>query len=335
MPQDHRTLYEILGITRNAKPHEIERAHRRLRAQMQREATAPDDRQSALEQKAYEVLSDPARRDAYDESLLRPVSLFRRARASRRLRAYAVGGALGVVLLAAGAYYTWRSSPAEPPRRDPLEIAQAASLAVGRVQAVDLAGSVKPLGLAFALQQGMLATSCEGLTPTSQLVVIFAQRKVPARVATIYGKDGVCRLAADGMGSWPLAIASRIPPVGALVYGAQVAPGGQVTLVPGSVWHVVGEGGFTTITVGGDAGALPAGGPLLDAQGRVLGVGEGAGRYRPVPREWIAEMNLPPLELPPQRPEPLEAQRKSPIEFQTEQAAHERAERLKDLDTLK
>ncbi|HEX3096411.1 MAG TPA: J domain-containing protein, partial [Usitatibacter sp.] len=226
MAHDHRTLYEILGITRNAKPHEIERAYRRLRGRMQQEAVAPDVREAVLLQKAHEVLSDPARRDAYDRSLVQPASILQRARASRRTRAYVAGGGLLAALAVGGAYYTWRSTFQATPHRDPAEIAQAASLAVGRVQAVDVAGTVKALGLAFAVEQGMLATSCEGLTPTTQLVVSFAQRRVPARVATIYGKDGVCRLAAEGMGSWPLSIASRIPRIGAAVYATQVEPGG-------------------------------------------------------------------------------------------------------------
>lgn len=335
MAHDHRTLYDILGVTRNAKPHEVERAYRRLRGRMQQETVAPDPRQAVLVQKAYEVLSDPARRDAYDESLAAPAAILKRARASRRTRAYAAGGALAAVLAAGGAYYAWRSTVEAAPRRDPAEILQAASLAVGRVQAVDVAGGVKPLGLAFAVEQGMLATSCEGLTPTSQLVVSFAQRKVPARVATIYGKDGVCRLAAEGMGSWPLAITSRIPRIGAVVYAAQVSSAGQVTLVPVNVRHVIGEQGITTITVGSAGEAVPPGGPLLDAQGQVLGVGEGRGRFHPVPREWLAEMSLPPPEAPPQAEPAGAPEGKAPVVLDAEKTAHDRAGKLKYLDTLK
>ena len=279
MAHDHRTLYEILGITRNARPHEVERAYQRRRAAMLEEAAAPDAREAALLQKAHEVLSDPARRDAYDASLDVPASALARARAARRRRAFAAGGAVAAVLAALGIYSAWRGRHSEP-RRDPAEIAQAASLAVGRVQAVDLGGGVKPLGLAFAVGEGTLATSCEGLAPTMQLVVSFAQRKVPARVAAASARDGVCRLAADGMGSWPLAIASRVPAVGTAVYAMQLAPGGQVTLVPADVRQVAADGGITTITVGAPADAAPAGGPLLDAQGQVLGVAQGGGRFR-------------------------------------------------------
>jgi hypothetical protein len=99
---------------------------------------------------------------------------------------------------------------------------------------------------------------------------------------------------------------------------------------------VIGEDGITTITVGSPGDTLPPGGPLLDTQGQVLGVGEGAGRFRPVPRAWLAEMSLPPPEAPPQAAEPrAKPGEKAPIVLDAEKTAHERAEQLKHLDNLK
>jgi hypothetical protein len=333
MSLENRTLYEVLGITRNAKPYEIERAYRRLRADMQKETVAPDPRQGVIVQNAYDVLSDPVRRESYDASLRAPVKALRRAQMSPRFRAAVAGGGLVVAVLVA--WFAFRPDERQRPR-DPREIAEAASLAVGRVQGIDVGGAVTPLGLAFAIDKGALATNCAGLTPTSQLVVGFAQRKVPARVATIYQKDEVCRLAADGMGSWPLAIAPSLPFVGQKVYATQLSSAGQLALIDGHVRRVAGVGGLVTIEVGGPASSQLAGGPLLDAQGRVLGVGEGGGRYRPVPRQWIAEMNLPPQE---EAPQPAKVETKHddrpPIEIEAEKAAHERAEKLRYLENLK
>lgn len=332
MPLENRTLYEVLGITRNAKPYEIERAYRKLRAEMQKETAAPDPRHGVIVQNAYDVLSDPVRRESYDATLRAPVKALRRAQASPRFRAAVAAGGLVVALLVA--WFAFRPEERQRPR-DIREIAQAASLAVGRVQGIDVAGSITPLGLAFAIDKGALATNCAGLTPTSQIVVGFAQRKVPARVATIYQKDEVCRLAADGMGSWPLAIAPALPYAGQKVYATQLSSAGQLSLIDGHVLRVAGVGGLVTIEVGGPASSQLAGGPLLDTQGRVLGVGEGGGRYRPVPREWIAEMNLPPQE---EAPAPKAAPKhddRPPIEIEAEKAAHERAEKLRYLENLK
>ena len=334
MPQDNRSLYEILGVTRHAKPNEIERAYRRLRARMQEETVAPDAREAVVLQNAYDVLSDPVRRENYDESLRPGVRAMRQAQASPRVRVAAALGGLAVAAI--DLYFAFR--PAERGRpHDPREIAEAASAAVGRVQAIDVAGNVTPLGLAFAVQEGALATTCDGISPSTQLVVSFAQRKVPARVATIYPQDGVCRLSAFGMGSWPLAISPRLAREGERVHATQLGANGQLVLVDGTVSRVVrGANGLATVEVGGPAAMQLAGGPLLDMEGRVLGVSEGRGRYRPIPRAWIAEMNLPPPEEPPSQAEPAANEpAKSPIEMDAEKAAHERAEKLRYLDNLK
>ena len=283
MAHDHRTLYEVLGITRNARVHEIERAYRRLRADLQQESAIPDPRRAAILQNAHDVLCDPARRESYDESLRRPA---RRSRWDASVRRKAAWGALAVALASIAGYAALRLRSGEPAPRDPREMAEAASLAVGRLQSVDVSGAVTALGLAFALQEGALATSCTGLSPASQLIVSFAHRKVAARVAGMSAARDVCRLSADGIGSWPLAVAATVPSPGALVYAPGVGADGRVTLPDGKVRRVRREAGTTTIEVAGAAATQPAGGPLLDAQGRVVGVGQGGGSYRPVPREW-------------------------------------------------
>jgi len=317
-----RSHYDVLGITPNAKLHEIERAWRRLRSEMQQEAAAPDPRRALLLQTAYEVLSDPARRDAYDQSLRTPLGMLQRAGASSMGRWIAAGAAIAAAL-AGAAWFALGSSPGHEPR-DEREIAQAVSLAVGRLQGVDVSGHTAQLGLAFAVAEGSLASSCQGLSPSSQLVVRFAQREVPARVATLYAANGVCRLSAYGMGSWPLAVRTSLPQRGDRIYAAKVGATGQVSLVEGRVRRVFGEDGVTHIDVNGPASLQPAGGPLLDDQGRVLGVGEGGGRYTPMPAPWLAEMNGPkPVEVPKAAPPP------EPERDPIDEEAHRRAQALK------
>ena len=308
MARDTRTHYQILDITSGAQPHEVERAYRKLRAEMHEETAVPDRRRAILVQTAYEVLSDPARRAAYDEALRAPREVLRRA-IERRLRgigiAVAVAAALG---LAAWLALLPATAPAP---RDAGDILADASLAVGRVQIVEVSGRSTDIGLAFAFEKGALATTCAGVTPGAEIIVTFAQRKVPARVAREAAP--VCRLSADGLGSWPLKLRESLPASGEKVYGVRLDAANQAHLVEGSVRAVLaGDDGVHTIEVRGAAAAQPAGGPLVDADGRVLGIALGGGRYRPVPAPWIAEVRAVPEDLPPPPPRATPPQRATP-----------------------
>jgi hypothetical protein len=279
----HRTHYEILGITRNARNIEVERAYRELRERMQQETAVPDARRALLIQTAYEVLSDPARRESYDESLSSPRDL--RSSVAMR-RAQWIGGCVLVIAAAAAGWFLLRPAPAAPPR-DPGDILADVSLAVGRLQSVEISGATTDLGLAFALAEGTLATTCNGVKPASQLLVTLGSRKVPARVENDFEGHSVCRLSAEGMGSWPLRTRSGDPGKGEKVYGVSVDATGQARLIEGSVRHVSAQGGVKTIEVDGAAATQLAGGPLIDTQGRVLAIAMGGGRYRPIPQQWL------------------------------------------------
>ncbi len=336
MSHEFRTHYEILGITRNAKNIEVERAYRKLRAQMREETSAPDARRALLIQTAYEVLSDPARRESYDESLRAPRAMFRYSFALHRTQ-WIAGSSL-VALLAASAWIALHPTASVSPR-DPADILAEASLAVGRLQSVEISGATTDLGLAFALNQGALATSCSGLKPTSQLLVSFAQRKVPARVENLYEGQSVCKLAADGMGSWPLRTRDGDPGTGEKVYGVRMDATGQAHLIEGTVRRVSAQDGVKTIEVDGAAASQLAGGPLIDTQGRVLAVALGEGRYRPIPPQWSAEMRAPPPAAaePPKVAKPPKAAKpapKEPARDWFEERAHQKAKALKVPDDI-
>src|SRR6185369_15581077 len=69
MASAKQSLYEILGIGRDANSIDVGLAYERRRAEAAKRVP-PDASEVALVQQAYEVLSDPARRAAYDASLV-------------------------------------------------------------------------------------------------------------------------------------------------------------------------------------------------------------------------------------------------------------------------
>jgi hypothetical protein len=267
MPQARRTHYDELGIGNSATTADVERAWRKYRAEADAPSAAPDRARESRMRAAYETLGDPVKRDAYDEMLAGP---------RRKQRSKGVWIAvLGVVVLAgvaAGAYLLQPAPPPPPGTLSVEELTHAASQAMARVDSRDMSGNAQKLGLAFAIDEGFVATSCHGITPFAQLSLYIAPRTVPVKVAQVDEKLGVCKLSAAGIGSWPLPLAGADPHPGDIVYVTKMNAVGEVSLAEAKVKRVVPSARGKAIEL--SVAVLPErrGGPVIDTQGRVVGV---------------------------------------------------------------
>jgi hypothetical protein len=291
MPAPRQNYYEVLGIPRTAKLNDVGRAYNRHKSELQKEDAAPDPKRAALLKEAYETLSDLDRRAAYDKSLVAT----KRRKGTKGAAVW--GGAIAAGTAAVVASYLTLRPPPERPAgaRSAEDIAQAATLAVGRVQRLDISGAATPIGLAFAIDQGVMVTSCHGVAPTAQLVVNLAPRMSPARVASVDEKLGLCKLAAEGVGGHPLTMSGAMPRAGETVYATKVNAVGEVALIEGRVNRVVNEPDGNVIDATIPVVPERAGGPLLDVFGRVVAVAsfshaDGQGRHMAMPSAWLAEI---------------------------------------------
>src|SRR5215470_8033925 len=111
MVERKTTLYDVLGVPRDAKVTDITRAYNRHKSTSTREDAAPDLKRETLIQEAYETLTDEARREAYDQTLVEP---------DRRYRSRIRGIVIGIVgvSVAGGLLYFLRpfSEPTLPTR---------------------------------------------------------------------------------------------------------------------------------------------------------------------------------------------------------------------------
>ena len=285
------TLYEVLGVNRSASAGEIVTAYRKLRVQLTAGVTA-DTAEASLVHEAYEVLSDPEHRAAYDASL-------RESKFLRPKRVIAAGPKLGiaagaVALVLVGAYFLLRPS-GQPEASIPQEIVAAVAPAVGRVHSIDMQGRATALGHAFAIEPGVMVTTCQGFAANTQLVVSFGARKAPAQLARAERSRNVCKLSVAGAGSWPLRLGTGDPKPGSKVYAAGINAAGDAAIVEGKVIGPNAAEGGNAIEFSIPMNPAMSGAPMLDAYGKVVGIIAsphpfGAGKSVALPVAWVATL---------------------------------------------
>jgi hypothetical protein len=279
------TLYDILGVSRDAKRDEIVREYRRRIQALQQESAVPDPRREAMLHEAYEVLCDSHRRAFYDASLRR-TSLFAGVGARAKNPRWIGGLGAGLVVLAAALYFALRS-PSGPPALSAAEVVAAISRSVGQVQAIEMSGRTTPVGIAFAVDAGSMATACPIVPPGAHLVVRLGARSAPAQISVADEELGVCRLAVAGAGSWPLTVTALEPRPGDRIYAARIAPNGDVVVEQGAVKRAVAGARGKVLELTLPIAAAESGGPILDSQARVVGIA--APPNEAWPARWISE----------------------------------------------
>lgn len=285
------TLYEVLGVNRSSSAREIAKAYQELRTEL--EERSPDPRRFSLVAEAYEVLSDPQRRAAYDASLRGGEFLRPRGKSApdtaKKWIVVGVGAALAAVVL-----YAVLRPRKDDAQRIPQEIVAAASPAVGRVHSLDISGRATPLGHAFAIEQGVMLTTCQGIRANAQLVVRFGARTVPAQLVKSDPQRNFCRLAVIGAGSWPLGVSAAEPRVGDTVYAATTNESGEIALREGKITGVLPHAKGKALELSFEVPPASSGGPVLDTYGKVAGMmasshGFGTGKNVALPAAWVRD----------------------------------------------
>jgi hypothetical protein len=285
MAKSKVNYYEVLGLKPDAKHTEVGIAFSRRLSALKRDDAPPDARGEDTLRLAFSVLGDLDKRAEYDRSLV----------AERLKPAFsAKQGIIAVVfLVVVVGGITWyilkrnAESVAQVQGLSPEAIAAQSTSAVGRLTSTDMSGQSKPIGLAFAIDTGVMVASCEGIVPNAQLTVNMSPRVVPARVTMTDEGRGLCKLEVEGAGSWPIPVAPADARAGDIVYATSVNAVGGVVLKEGRVKSVVRNGQVATL----DATVAPvtSGAPLLDRQGRVVGVvtvAAGALHHMVLPKTW-------------------------------------------------
>lgn len=270
MPPSPQTFYEILGIGRNAKATDITRAYARIRAEMQKETTAPNPRLAAMAKVAHETLSNPERRAEYDASL----GIIGRPAGKGRGGMLAISLAAAVVAIAGAGYWFFARSggPAQPPPQSalgPQEILQAVAPHLGHVQAALMSGEVRDLGTALAIGDAEMVTTCRGIAAGMQLTVKMEGFAAKAEVARAHEELDICTLTVKGAAAG-IKVRQGTPAAGEKLQAVFAGPGApQARQVAIAAAIADPKGAALEVKAGAP---LPNGAALFDSQARLVGI---------------------------------------------------------------
>ncbi len=322
-----RSLYDILGVPRDANDIDIGLAYQRRTAELQR-AVPPDPGAQSFLHEAHEILADPRRRAAYDASLVTAAEKAaaaqqsepdlvleggdeEEARPSRKPLMLGAGAATVIVI---AIFFAMRSghapeapkpepiaaapTPAPPPPPKPLtpeQILPAALRSAGRVMSYEMSGRAVPLGLAIATEPGTMITTCHGIPGGSQIVVRTGAESNSANLTVTDEVLDLCRLAVAGLNARAFTLAPDEAKSGDRIFVLGVNAKGDFALTEGSVKGLRPSPTGKLIEISVPVAAGASGGAVLDAFGRLVGIATtphayGAGLQIALPAAWIGEM---------------------------------------------
>ena len=314
-----KTLYEILELPPDANELDVKLAYEKRTFELKRD-DPPDPNKIAFVKQAFDVLSDPKRRAAYDASLAtakaQPELVVEAADEeddTGKSKKIAIVAGLVVVMVVAIIFAT-RSpehkpapapaaeapKPAAPPPPPPQalgahQILPNTLLAVGQVMSFEMSGTSTPLGLALAVEPGAVLTTCHGIPAGAQIVVKIGAETLSANLSTTDEVLDLCRLTVPGLNVKPLAVAPEEAKTGDKVFVLGANAKGEYALTEGTVkgTRVVSSVKYLDLSM--PVAPNGSGGAVLDVYGNLVGIATTSNRAGPnasaaISSGWISQM---------------------------------------------
>ena len=318
MAYPKKTLYEILGVARDANDLDIDLAHQRRVKEMGR-MVPPDPSAEAMVQQAFEILSNEKRRAAYEAQLLTVAE--RSAAVEQGTTDLEIGDepspprklpivpiAVATVAAAIALFFILKpgpeapkpeklvvaAKPAPPPAprpRSSLEILGYSAPAIGRVMAYSMSGSATPIGLAASIEPATMVTTCHAIPAGGKLVVNVGKEQFPADLTITDEALDLCRLSVPGFKTPPLKLSGEEPKAGDKVFTFALDAKGELAAVEGTIKGM--RASLIELTT--PVAATGTGGAVFDQYGALLGIAtarhdQGHNIHIAIPATAIAQM---------------------------------------------
>jgi serine protease Do len=321
MAPPKKTLYQILGVPRDANPVDIGLAHEMRSAELERRVP-PDPSAAALVQQAFEILSNPARRAVYDAQLVTAAEKSAAAEQAtpdleigeeeapaRKLPVIPI--AIGLVVVIVAAYFVMRPAPAPKPEavaeapkpapppapktREASEIIADVATSAGQLLSYSMSGSAEPIGMALGTELGTMVTTCHGIPAGGKLVVRVGKEQHPADLAITDETFDLCRLSLPGFTTPPLKVATDEPRAGDKIFEVAFNAKGELAATEGTIKALKSTPNGIVLEISTPIAGNASGAGIFDRYGKLVGIGTtphayGAGLQVALPAAWLGRM---------------------------------------------
>ncbi len=306
-PAKKRTLYEILGVERDAMAIDIGVAYKKRLAELNR-APNPDPNELGLVREAYHILCQPREREAYDASLVtREEKAAAKAHGTDLIleadeddkpkRPLWIWISIGVAVVLVLLFIVMRgvTGPAsqpkpavvaqpeapkpEPPPPAPApramglqEIRGLGVQSVARLVGYEISGKAVPVGSGVLVAENALVSTCHALPPSSQVVARIGPEEVPAALAVTDEALDLCRFSIPKVSAPVPARAAEEPKAGDKVYAVAQHQGADLSALEGTVKAVRTVSGVRLLEISMTVAPGASGGALFDSYGKLVGV---------------------------------------------------------------
>jgi hypothetical protein len=322
MAPPKKTLYQILGVSRDASLVDIGLAHEMRVAELE-QRVPPDPSGLALVKQAHEVLSNPNRRAAYDAQLL---TASEKAAAEQqgttdfeigeepappKSKALVAGIAFAALAIVAALYLAFRPAPPPPPepvavaakpvappppkQRNAAEVLADAATSSGQLMVYSMSGAATPIGLAVSTDVGSMVTTCHGIPAGGKLVVGVGKEQHPADLTITDEALDLCRLSVAGFTTPPLRLATEEAKAGDRIVVVGLDPKGALATSEGTVKGTRKTPAGDMIEISTPVGANASGAGVFDQYGKLIGIAttphdQGPNVHLAIPAAAIAQM---------------------------------------------
>jgi len=315
-----KSLYEILGLARDASAIDIDLAYEQRRKALE-QAGGTDPAEMTLLREAHAVLRDPKRRAAYDATLTTaderdaaaasaeaPDLALEPEAPARKLPWIPI--ALGVVVLIAILWAVTRpqapartaepmpgtqpvATPPPPAKKSGPEILADASTSGGQLLSYSMSGSAIPIGLAISTEPGMMVTTCHGIPAGAKLVVRVQGTSYPAELVLTDEVFDLCKLQLPTFTTPPVKLAEADAQAGDAIWAVGADQAGAMAATAGTVKRILDTTDGKLIELSMPVGQFSSGGPVYNANGRLVGISmfqHRSGLSIAYPVSWLPQM---------------------------------------------